>query len=545
MKSQSLKTGTMLGGVLLSAVFALGLSTAANAAEPDGDRYIVSFLDVGKGKAALKAAGARIELELAGREAAAVHIPARALKGLRNNPNIEYIEKDALRYPMAQTTPWGIPAVQADVAGLQPATANRQICIIDSGYATDHEDLSSGTNVHGEDGTTWYQDSCFHGSHVAGTISALSNNEGVVGVLPNANVNLHIVKVFDGANCAWAYSSSLVAALDECVQAGSNVVSMSLGGGTKSRTEERAFTSAYNQGVLSVAAAGNDGNTRNSYPASYNSVVSVAAVDSAFTVADFSQQNSQVELSGPGVAVRSTVGMGAGLEESLTVGGAGFEVTGMEGSAKGSAAGALHHCSGLGYPGDCAGAGGKVCVIMRGEISFADKVLECQDQGGFAAIIVNNADALFSGTLGGVATAIPSVGIAGVDGAALTEGSSATVTVLDGNYAFYDGTSMATPHVSGVAALLWSQDTTCSNADIRSTLAVTALDLGPAGRDNAYGYGLVQVADASAALNCDGSGGGDGGGGSCDLGQAGDSCSNDSDCCSASCKGKPGAKSCK
>jgi subtilisin family serine protease len=535
----------MLGGMLLSTLLALGLATAASAAEPDRDRYIVSFLDVAKGKAALRAAGARIELELAGREAAAVHIPARALNGLRNNPNIEYIEKDALRYPMAQTTPWGIPAVQADLVG-DSAAGNRKICIIDSGYAPGHEDLSSGGNVNGEADTTWYEDSCFHGSHVAGTISALTNDAGVVGVLPNANVNLHIVKVFDGANCAWSYSSSLVAALDECVQAGSNVVSMSLGGGVKSRTEERAFTSAYNQGVLSVAAAGNDGNTRNSYPASYNSVISVAAVDSAGVVADFSQQNSQVELSGPGVAVRSTVGMGAGLEESLTVGGVGFEVTGMDGSAKGSATGDLHHCSGLGNPGDCAGAGGKVCVIMRGDIAFADKVLECQDNGGVAAVIVNNADALFSGTLGGVSTSIPSVGIAGVDGAALIEGSSATVTVLDGNYAFYDGTSMATPHVSGVAALLWSQDTTCSNADIRGTLAATALDLGPAGRDNAYGYGLVQVADASTALNCDGSGGGGGGGGgSCDLGQAGDSCSSDSECCSGSCKGKPGAKTCK
>jgi subtilisin family serine protease len=320
---------------------------------------------------------------------------------------------------------------------------------------------------------------------------------------------------------------------------------MSLGGGVKSRTEERAFADAYTAGVLSVAAAGNDGNTRSSYPASYASVISVAAVDSAGVVADFSQQNSQVELSGPGVAVRSTVGMGDGLEESLTVGGTGYEVTGMEGSFQGSATGSLFHCNGLGASGDCSGASGKVCVISRGDLTFAEKVQECQAQGGVAAIIVNNADALYSGTLGGVATSIPSVGIAGADGAALTSGTISTVTVLDGNYAFYDGTSMATPHVSGVAALVWSQDPTCTNVEIRNALAGTALDLGPAGRDVAYGYGLVQAAAASDAILPGGGFACGGGGGSCELGQTGDACTANSQCCSDSCGGKPGKKTCR
>jgi hypothetical protein len=81
-------------------------------------------------------------------------------------------------------------------------------------------------------------------------------------------------------------------------------------------------------------------------------------------------------------------------------------------------------------------------------------------------------------------------------------------------------------------------------------LQQTAEDLGPAGRDAAYGYGLVKASDAVAqltALGCGGSGGGGGGGGggTCDLGQVGDSCNSDADCCSNSCKGKPGNKTCK
>lgn len=532
---------------LIVGALATAAAIPALAAQPDHDRYIVSFLNPGQGKAALRAAGARIELDLARHEAVAAHIPSHALRGLRNNPHIEYIEPDPVRVPMAQTTPWGIPAVQADLVS-DGLAANRTVCIIDSGYWNGHEDLPNlgAGNTSPNSGTgDPLVDLCHHGTHVAGTIAALTNNVGVLGVLPGGNIGLHIVKVF-GDDCAWAYSSDLVAALDRCiVDGGADIVSMSLGGSFKSRTEERAFADAFNQGVLSIAAAGNDGSTRKSYPASYDAVVSVAAVDSALTVASFSQQNDQVELSGPGVAVRSTVQPGEGAEEGLSVGTATFEATAMIGSPAGSGSGALFRCNavdGLGSPGDCAGAAGQVCLIQRGNISFAEKVQECEAQGGTGAVIYNNAPALFSGTLGGTVTGIQSVGVSGTDGTILLGllGQASTVTTDVGNYAYFDGTSMATPHVSGVAALVWSQDTTCTNQEIRDVLAASALDLGAAGRDNAYGHGLVQAADAVAVLACGG-----GGGGGCELGQPGDPCTADSDCCSGSCKGKPGNKTCK
>ncbi len=555
MKLVSFNKFSMPTCLLVVVALALGAIAPVLAAQPDNDRYIVSFLDVSKGKAALRVAGAHIELDLPNHEAAAAHIPSRALAGLRRNPHIEFIELDALRYPMSQTTPWGIPAVQADVATNQPGSANRTVCIIDSGYTNGHEDLQpltvANTSPDSGSGSTskLLVDLCHHGSHVAGTISALANTVGVLGVLPNSNVNLHIVKVF-GDNCAWAYSSSLIAALDKCeTDGGANIVSMSLGGGIKSRTEQRAFNGANNRDVLSIAAAGNDGNTRKSYPASYSSVVSVAAVDSALVVADFSQQNDQVELSGPGVAVRSTVQMGAGFEESLTVGADTFEAIGMEFSPTGSGTGKLFLCADLGSPGDCAGATGKVCLIQRGTITFADKVTECANQGGVAAIIYNNSPALFSGTLGAVG-AIQAVGVSGDDGATLIglTTQSTTVTTAVGNYAYFDGTSMATPHVSGVAALVWSKDPGCSNNDIRSVLDSTAKDLGATGRDNAYGFGLVQAADAVFELGDDCGGGGGGGGDSgdsCTLLPVGASCTADSACCSGKCKGRSGGKTCK
>ena len=230
------------------------------------------------------------------------------------------IEEDAVREPFAfanttaggETVPYGIQMVQANLVSSTNAAA-RKICIIDSGYSQQHEDLSDDVTAKQTDSGsgTWNKDSCGHGTHVAGTIAAIGGNGvGVVGA--NPGVALHIVKVFgndnlNGGACGWTYSSNLVSALNECTANGANVVSMSLGGGLKSRTEENAFAAAYANNVLSVAAAGNGGNTKVSYPAGYASVVSVAALDAAETLAPFSQRNSDVELAAPGVSVLSTV----------------------------------------------------------------------------------------------------------------------------------------------------------------------------------------------------------------------------------------------
>ena len=111
------------------------------------------------------------------------------------------------------------------------------------------------------------------------------------------------------------------------------------------------------------------------------------------------------------------------------------------------------------------------------------------------AVIYNNVAGAFGGTLGTTVTGIPSVSASDTDGAAMKAqlGQSATVAVKATNYAYYDGTSMATPHVSAVAALVWSYKPECTAAQIRTTLNNSAMDLGAAGRDIKYGYGLVQA----------------------------------------------------
>ena len=109
-------------------------------------------------------------------------------------------------------------------------------------------------------------------------------------------------------------------------------------------------------------------------------------------------------------------------------------------------------CSRAVDPGDCAGANGKVCLIQRGSITFAAKVQECQNQNGTAAIIYNNVPGLFSGTLNGASTSIPSVSMSDTDGATLVSmiGTSATVSTFTGNYAFFERW-----HFHGDAACVW------------------------------------------------------------------------------------------
>lgn len=517
----------------------VGLAGTASAAQPH--RYIVAFkagADLNAQAAVIRARG-NVKLKIHGANAMSVEMSEDALSDLRNDPSIDYVESDVLRslpgmnamsadlpdqylslssaaspasgksYFSGQLLPYGIKMVQADqLPNGASKTGNRMICIIDSGYDLKHEDLNNNGVVTGEydPGTGWWNtDENHHGTHVAGTIAAVNNNGvGVVGVIPDRQLHLHIVKVF-GAD-GWAYSSSLVAAANKCASAGANVISMSLGGADPTVTEENAFAALARKGILSIAAAGNSGDASLSYPASYPSVMSVAAIDENKVLAGFSQYNSKVEIAGPGVHVLSTVPMGTGSESSVSVAGTTTVVGDMTGSPKATATAALANF-GIGDAVN-ASVAGKICLIERGAITFGAKVANCQASGGIGAIVYNSLGrGSFGGTLGTTVTAIPSVTASSAEGAGLMAqlGQIAKVTVKATNYAYFNGTSMATPHVSAVAALVWSYFPMCSAAQIRNTLDMSAEDLGAPGRDPQYGFGLVRAKaayDRLAAYGC-------------------------------------------
>jgi serine protease len=534
--SRSHHTVLLIGVSLLASAVSNAMAASTDslrqaAEQASSERYIVKYKDnslskdplLNRSKAAkdnalsvlttnserLSRQGARVHHVLAKRNAIAAELSPATVKALKADPNVEYVERDLPRFPMSQQVPYGYTMVQADLVSDQFAS-NQTVCVIDSGLGLPHEDFNdaniTGTNDIGTG--NWFDAGGPHGTHVAGTIAALNNNVGIVGVLPNGNVKLHIIKVFNAGG--WGYSSTLAHAVDTCVQNGSTVINMSLGGAGSNVTERNAMQAAYDAGVLLVAAAGNDGNTAMSYPASYDSVVSVAAVDDTKAHADFSQRNTQVELAGPGVAVMSTYPTGTGLETSLTVNGTTYSTNPFEGSAMASLNAELASC-GLAVN-TCTGVTDKICLIQRGEVSFAQKVESCQAGGGIGAVIYNNEPGNFSGTLGDAPTTnIVALSVSQEDGQLLVAevGNDASLFAGPSNYGLMDGTSMASPHVAGVAALVWSHYPDCSNAQIRSALAATAEDLGAAGRDTSYGYGLVQAkaaVDYLAEFGCDGDG---------------------------------------
>lgn len=493
----------LIAALALSAAQAPRSSTATVADEANDNRYWVVFRQFEPGAAdTVRRAGGRIARQLPQVGAVAAYLPPKVAEALARQPNVLRVERDARRYLMAQSTPYGIPMVQADQLSFAGA-ANTTVCIIDSGYYLGHEDLPSDSSM--VTGTNdafaglWNQDGDGHGTHVAGTIAALTNSVGVLGVMPNGNLKLHIVRVFDDAG-NWAYSSDLVAALAVCRNNGANVVNMSLGGPVPTVTEQTAFQNAYDAGVLSVAAAGNDGTTALSYPASYTSVISVAAVDSSKVVATFSQKNAQVELAAPGVSVESTVPYQDG---SLTVDGVTYTAYSMEFATRTAGISAPLVDGGYCASSD-AGWSGKMVLCKRGSgdgstISFATKVQNVKTGGGAGAVVYNNVPGGFTGTLGSPID-LPAVSISQADGEFLIAnklGVSATLvsTIVEpaSGYAPFNGTSMATPHVAGVAALVWSLKPACTNAQIRAALQSTAEDLGAPGRDNSYGYGLIQA----------------------------------------------------
>ncbi len=513
----------------------VGAATPVDAAPQDTVRVWVGYRSgrAAEVSQALASAKAVFHYDFPELEAYVVTMPASALNGIIRNPHVVAVEGDPVRYPIAseqapfeavleditdvngQTIPWGIDAVQARdvwdgdrdgvIDGGAPTGEGIKVCIIDTGYYGGHEDLKDSDLVLGTSQVDddWSRDGGAHGSHVAGTVSALNNELGVVGVSPGM-VDLFIVKIFNDDGL-WTSASDLTAAIYSCRDSGADVISMSLGGTRMNRQEERAFDSLYSGGILHVAAAGNEQEDTPgalSYPASYSSVMSVAAVDSAMNVAVFSNQNTAVEIAAPGVGVLSTIPY---IEtNTLTVDNVDYEPFHIEFSAYGTASGALVDGGLCDISGNWSG---KVVLCERGVYSFLEKVEAVQNGGGVAAIVYNNEPGNFLGTLGDGTSSIVGISISQEDGQYLVAnklGAVATVTsTLEkpaSGYEAWDGTSMATPHVAGVAALVWSANPAWTNVEIREALSATAVDLGPTGRDVMFGYGLVQALDALVYL---------------------------------------------
>eukprot|EP00984_Skeletonema_dohrnii_P014121 scaffold5902_cov101-Skeletonema_dohrnii-CCMP3373.AAC.3 len=213
---------------------------------------------------------------------------------------------------LAEETPYGIDMVNASYVWPKTPVMTEpiKICVVDTGYDLGHEDLpkeSDGIAGFNNYGQSWSDDGNGHGTHCAGTIGAIGGNGiGVTSVNPDpSKFTFYIGKGL--SNSGSGSISGVRNAVEACVEAGAKVISMSLGGGGYSATDNAFYEDIYDQNVLIVAAAGNDGKEAFGYPASYPSVMSVASVDVLRYHSSFSQWNTQVEIAAPGSAVKSTI----------------------------------------------------------------------------------------------------------------------------------------------------------------------------------------------------------------------------------------------
>jgi len=264
--------------------------------------------------------------------------------------------------------------------GAFPGSGGPRVGIVDTGINQSHPDLAGKTaacaqsrGLGGVLGGSLQVGQCAddndHGTHVAGTISANTNNGvGVAGVAFNSP--LVICKALGGPLGSGA-TSDVANCINWVATQNVKVISLSLGGGDSS-TLKASVDRAWNNGngALVVAAAGNDGDSTVNYPAGYPNVVSVAATTRTDARASYSNANSDVEIAAPGDQILSTIRTG---------------------------------------------------------------------------------------------------------------------------YGTLSGTSMAAPHVSGVAALMFRRTPTASAATIRSQLSTSVDDLGAAGRDSSFGFGRVNL----------------------------------------------------
>ncbi len=354
----------------------------------------------------------------------------RNIKTVRQQPGVIYAEPNYIRH--ALRTPndpgysyqWHYEAISLpeawDITTGQGVAGDVIVAVIDTGVLLDHEDLSanlvagydfvsSPEQARDGDGIDASADdpgdseargqSSWHGTHVTGTIAAASNNfGGVTGVSWGARV-MPIRVLGEGGGTSYDVIQGLRYAAGLSNDSGTvparraDVANLSLGGPSGSLAEQEAYREARAMGMIIVAAAGNEDTSTASYPAAYDSVISVSATDAR-------NQRAPYSNFGPSVAVAAPGG-------NMAV-----------------------DANGNGYP-----------------------------------------DGIFS-TL--------------VDDTSGTRQSS---------YNFYQGTSMAAPHVSGVIALMKAvyPDLTPDTFDnILESGAITD-DLGASGRDDFYGYGLINA----------------------------------------------------
>lgn len=246
-----------------------------------------------------------------------IKLTGKQVKQLQEDPAVLLVEKDkviSLAKPTkggggtspAQETPWGITRV----GGASNYAGSNVAWVLDTGIDVDHEDLnvdaSRGFSAFTKGRDAGVDDGNGHGTHVAGTIAAIDNAVGVVGVAAGATVIP--VKVLGSRGSG--STSGVIAGIDFVAANATvgDVANMSLGGGISTGIDQ-AVQNAAAQGIIFALAAGNESqDANNSSPGRTNgdNIYTISASDINDNFASFSNYGSDVDFCAPGVSIKST-----------------------------------------------------------------------------------------------------------------------------------------------------------------------------------------------------------------------------------------------
>lgn len=187
-----------------------------------------------------------------------------------------------------------------------------KVAVLDTGILAGHDDVSAVKTIDVNLGTA---DGNGHGTHVSGIIGAkLNNGKGGVGVAPECS--LYSIKVLD--DDGGGSSFDIIRGINQARVSGVDIINMSLGGNWYSELENKAVQDAYEAGIAVFCAAGNEFSNSAHYPAAYKSTISIAALDKSMGKAYFSNYDSGVRYSAPGVDIYSTYKDGATSYKSMS-----------------------------------------------------------------------------------------------------------------------------------------------------------------------------------------------------------------------------------
>ncbi|GEN81770.1 hypothetical protein SLU01_00820 [Sporosarcina luteola] len=412
----------------------------------------------------------------------------------------------------------------------------------DDASETSPVERPAGTPEFNDRGSSFYTS---HGTHVAGTIAAIGNNEfGIKGIAPK--VDLYAYRVL-GAYGSGA-TSGIIKAIDTAVIEEMHVINLSLGGGANTETDAGSFAinNAMLAGTISVIATGNSGPNRGTMGTPGTARLGIAVGNTTNPEANYS---GEVNIISGSYNLSKTLNlMGTTYGQDLA--------TQLNGEYS------IVAVPGIGQPSDYAGldVDGKVALVSRGDIAFVDKIAAAKGEGAIAIIVHNFAGGTgapgVSGTfLGDDFEFIPTFDMSQTDGDAIRAAlKQAEGTISFGNFsktmttgdevndsssrgpstpnfdikpdvsapgtnimstipmykadfpeATYEkaftrktGTSMATPHIAGIAALVKQANPSWDAFDVKVALSNTAKVL-DTGKYDVFAQGAGRVQAYAAA----------------------------------------------